>query len=60
MIQVFDPKEKRRKALQRKQEDKKRRNPIAQDLGSKKYRQRIRELKEKHIPIEKDFDEDSE
>ncbi len=52
-MQSFDKKERRRKALQRKKEDKKR-NPIAKDLGSKKYRQRIRELKRPEIGGDED------
>lgn len=50
MVQSYDNKERRRKALQRKREEKKR-NPMAQDLGSKKYRQRIREVKERELDI---------
>lgn len=57
MVQSYDNKERRRKALKRKQEEK-RRNPIALDLASKKYRQRVREVKEKDInPIEENDDE---
>lgn len=54
MVQSFDSKERRRKALQRKREDKKRK-PIARDLGSKKYRQRIREVKETEFDIDKEI-----
>ena len=48
MVQSYDKKERRRKALQRKFEEK-RRNPVAKELGSKKYRQRIREVKEQEF-----------
>ena len=51
-------KEKRRRDLQRKKEDRKR-NPMAFDLATKKYRQRVRQLKELDIPKidEGEFDE---
>lgn len=51
MVQLYDKKERRRKALQRKREEKKR-NPVALDLGSRKYRQRIRETVQRETEMD--------